>query len=271
MKAENVNVKIKELNTMKLTKTTLVIILSLLIFLPDLADAQIFVPLSAPGEQGALVLNNIKGSINVTGYDGDIVIIDASSSGEGKISSESLQINTQEENNEVTIFYNSPGTTIDFNIKVPYNFSLKLSVYHIGKITVRNVSGEFEINNINGDIELSDVSGSAVLSTVDGDINVTFRDVTPDVPMAFTSVEGKIDITFPSDVTAQLKMKSDNGEIFADFDMKLEKRQSQVEKSVTTGVYKVDFDEWTYGYINGGGQEILLKSVYGNIYIRQRK
>ena len=89
--------------------------------------------------------------------------------------------------------------------------------------------------------------------------------------MAFSSIEGKIDVTFPADVKAYVKMKSDNGDIFSDFDIEIDKRKTQVNKSDKTGVYKISLEDWTNGKINGGGPEILLKTLEGNIYIRKGK
>ena len=65
-------------------------------------------------------------------------------------------------------------------------------------------------------------------------------------------------------------MKSENGEIFSDFDIAFDKRKTQTEKSDKTGIHKVFLEEWTNGRINSGGAEILLKTLEGNIYIRKR-
>jgi len=179
-------------------------------------------------------------------------------------------LTAQEKDNEVVVATNSHKRTIDLHVRRPIHFSLKLKTYHNGEIHIKNVSGEMEITNINGDVSLEEVKGSAVVNTIDGDILAEFRDVTPDAPMAFTSVEGKIDVIFPSDIKATVKMKSDNGEIFSDFDVVMEKRKSQTDLSNITGIKKVSLEEWTQGSINGGGPIILLKSLEGNIFIRMQ-
>ena len=135
---------------------------------------------------------------------------------------------------------------------------------------MRNLTGEMELSNANGDIVMTQVSGSAVLNTIDGDIMVKFDKITPEAPMAFSSIEGKIDITFPADLRALVKMRSDHGEVYSDFNMQMQERQTVVEKQTKSGIFKVFLDEWTIGKINGGGPEILLKSFHGNIYIRAR-
>ncbi len=249
-------------------------------FAQDETGEQIVVPLSRPTEPGQLIVDHIKGSIFVTGYEGEFVIVDASfrqnqnpSNNEGlkKIASTMIQLTAQEMDNEVVVATNSHKHTIDLHVRLPMRFSLKLKTYHNGEIHVQNVSGEMEITNINGDVQLEEVSGSAVINTIDGDILAEFTEVTPDIPMAFTSVEGKIDVTFPADIQATVKMKSDNGEIFSDFDVDMEKRKTQIDKSNKTGINRVTLEEWTHGNINGGGPIILLKSLEGSIFIRKRK
>jgi len=34
-------------------------------------------------------------------------------------------------------------------------------------------------------------------------------------------------------------------------------------------MYKIKMEDWIYGKINGGGSEILMKNMHGNIYIKK--
>lgn len=241
---------------------------------------QIFVPLSYPEKPGFLIVEHFKGSITVTGYEGDVVTVKASLRGHTEtgvnvketdgmklIPSHEIELSAQEKNNTVTVFSGSHRKTIDLEINVPKEFSLKLNTVYNGKIIVSNVSGEFEISNINGDINMVNVSGSAILNTVDGNIETEFLKVTDGTPMAFTSIYGNVDVMFPGDVKISVKMKSDNGNIYSDFDYKMENRKTDL--SLKTSEKVIYPEKWTYGKINGGGAEILLKSFDGNIYLRK--
>ena len=67
---------------------------------------QISVPLSNPDKPGVLIVNHHKGSVNVTGYNGDMVIVRASMPyGTDDTASESCDIylNAIENNNHVVI------------------------------------------------------------------------------------------------------------------------------------------------------------------------
>ena len=265
-------------------KKLIIIFINLLFITVQIyAQEQIIVPLTDPNEPGVLIIDHIKGSIQVTGYEGEVVIVNASSrssktdnkdtsnnDGLKRIVSNTVQLSAQQKDNEIVVNTNSHKGTIDLAIRVPNNFSLKLKTYYNGEIKIKNVSGNMEITNINGDVSLEEISGSAVVNTIDGHILANFIGVTPETPMIFTSIEGKIDVTFPAEIKANVKMKSDNGEIFSDFEIKFENRKTQTEKSDKTGVHKVFLEEWTNGKINNGGPEILLKTLEGNIYIRKR-
>jgi len=245
---------------------------------------QVIVPLTNPDKPGMLIINHDKGAVRINGYDGKAVIVQASmryaddaensidkSSGMKRISRPALKLSAEEKNNTVRIRSNSHSKTVDLDIHLPYNFSLKISNNDNGEIKVNNINGEFEITNLNNAIIMTDVSGPAVLNTVDGDITVIFKEVPANKPMAITSIDGKIDVSFPDGVNVLFKMKSENGEVFTDFNMELENCRTKIEKKRSSGTYKVSLEEWSYGKVNGGGPEILLKSLEGNIYIRKTK
>ncbi len=261
-----------------LINLTILLLLALPLYAQDIGVNIISIPLTSPGEPGVLIIDHVKGSLNIKAFDGIAVGITASlrdrmkdsgnkSTGLGKQKQDQLiQLSAQEDNNEVTVSTNSHKRTIDLDIFVPRKFSLKLKTCYNGEIVVKNVSGEMEISNINGSIVLDNVSGSAILNTVDGNISVNFAEVKKDVPMAFTSIYGKIDVTLPWNIDAELKMKTDNGNIVCDFPVNPEKRQSRASRSKS----KVSLEEWHYGRINSGGPEILIKSFDGNINVKKR-
>ncbi|AYA37553.1 hypothetical protein D3Y59_11135 [Hymenobacter oligotrophus] len=262
---------------------------------------QMSVALSSPGKPGVLHLKLVGGSITVAGYSGKEVLIEAAPRSSGSRAGrppgppgppsgptpptggpegggmrrlsqvQGMDITAQEKNNHVYVNSDSWQRPIDFTVKVPRQFSLQVSTVNSGDILVQNVAGELEISNVNGSISLDDVAGSAVVSTVNGRVVASFRDVTPNAPMAFSSVNGKLDVTLPAKTKAAFKLKSDRGEIYSDFDMAVDASAPKVNRSSKDGVYRVSTDNWTYGKINGGGAEVMMQTMNGNIYIRKAK
>lgn len=243
------------------------------------------IPLSSPNEPGKLIVSQLAGSIDVLSYDGNEVIVKASfgnkkehyKDGNGekeglkRIQNSSLKVGAEEKNNVVQIINEQWKKVTNLEIKVPKNFSLKLATVNKGNIYVKGVKGELEISNVNGEITLEGVSGSASADTVNGDIKVNFISVTSDANMAFSSLNGDLEVTFPNSVKADLKLKSEQGDIFTDFEMVVDKQKPVVDKSTSGGSYKVQIEQWVNGKINGGGPEMLFKTFNGDIIIRSDK
>ncbi len=268
---------------MKNIKLLLIVIL----VLPMLTNAQeesvelFSVPLSNPGNSGKLIVQQLSGSIDVIAYEGNEVIVKASfgnkkehykdkseKPGLKKIENSSLKISAEEKNNVVQIINEQWNKATNLEIKVPSNFSLKLGTVNKGNITVNGVKGELEISNVNGEITLTGVSGSASADTVNGDIKVNFLSVTDGASMAFSSMNGDLEVTFPKSVKGNLKLKSEQGDIFTDFEMAVDKQKPVVDKNSSGGSYKVKIEQWVNGKINGGGPEMLFKTFNGDIIIR---
>ncbi|WP_396590673.1 DUF4097 family beta strand repeat-containing protein [Allomuricauda sp. R78024] len=241
------------------------------------------VPLSNPSSPGKLVIDQISGSIHVEAYEGNEVVIKASFGSEKghykeknkhdgmkRIEGSSLAISAEEKNNVVQVINEQWNKVTNLEVKVPKNFSLKLSTINDGDISVKGVNGEMEISNVNGEITLESVSGSASTDTVNGDIKVYFDSITKDANMAFSSLNGDVDITFPSSLKADVKAKSDMGEIFTDFDMQIAANKPEVNKNNSSGTYKVKIEQWVRGKINGGGPEMLFKTFNGDILIKSK-
>jgi hypothetical protein len=92
-------------------------------------------------------------------------------------------------------------------------------------------------------------------------------------PMSFTTLNGKIDVTLPADTKARLRLKSERGEIFSDFDVKLEPDNAKPvieDGRGTNGKYRIRIDRSVYGSINGGGPEYRFESMNGGITIRKK-
>jgi DUF4097 and DUF4098 domain-containing protein YvlB len=160
---------------------------------------------------------------------------------------------------------------IDLTISVPVHTSLKLSAVNSGDIVVSGVDGELDVNDVNGSVTLNNVSGSAVAHALNGRLSATFTRVNQK-PMAFSSLNGEIDVTFPADLKANLSLKSDRGEILTDFDVQMQ--TAPVAPTVEDGrhnggKYRVRIDKTVHGTINGGGPEYQFTNFNGSIYIRK--
>lgn len=274
---------------MKTIKITALFILAILLTGRVMAqgEKQLNVPLSDPGKAYKINMHIIEGSIKVVGYDGKDIIIDAeqdstkgnrnrnnnTNSGMRQINAgNNLDLTAEEDNNVVNISSGSAKRSTTITLKIPQsNVTLNVGTVNNGDITVSNVSGQLEISNVNGPITATGISGSLVATTVNGSVIVTFKTIDPKAPMAFSTLNGNVDITLPADAKANLKLKSDRGEVYSDFDVAIDKTQPKVSRTTEGHMQKISIEDWVYGKIGGGGPEMMMKNMQGNIYVRKAK
>ena len=252
------------------------------------AQESISVPLSNPSKPGLLKINIINGSISIKGTaTKEVKITGIKKAGkysykkakinkrerEGlkRVSINSLEFSAREYDNTVRV-ESSPRGTTDFEIEIPKNFSLNISTINNGDIYVENINGTIDVSNINGKITMNGISGSVSADALNKDIKIDFVKVTPNVAMAFSSLNGDIDITFPKMIRADIKVKSDRGEIYTDFDLKAKASKPKVTRGDRKkgNAYSVKLEKWITGSINGGGAEILFKNFNGDVIIRSK-
>ena len=247
-------------------------------------DNKVTVPLTDPSRPVTLRAHLVSGSITVKGADVKEVIVEAKARGgeesrsngraEGmkRVPMTSTGLNIEAENNNVRISTDSYQRTIDLTITVPTHTSLSLHSVNDGNIVVSGVDGDLDINNVNGEVDLKNIGGSVVAHALNGHVIATLNRVDPQKPMAFSSLNGDIDVTFPADLKANVSLRTDNGEVYSDFDVKVQPtapQQTVEDNRGKGGKYRVNIDKNVRGTINGGGQEIQFKNFNGNIYIRK--
>jgi len=158
----------------------------------------------------------------------------------------------------------APGTTGTFKVQ---------GAFFNGDITVNGITGEIEANTLEGDITLNNISGGVSVHSVNGEILVTLKAVDKDKPTAFSTIDGDIDVTFPALAQATVTAKNVEGEIYTDFDMEIvTKTQVNTQKPGNSRIFTIGmFGNMVTGKINGGGPDIQMTTVNGNIYIRKGK
>ena len=229
-------------------------------------------------------VNMMGGSITVKAYSGKDVIVEAANArnsrrsnrddrtppGMHRIDLPAPGLSVEEENNVITVRMQQMQHG-DLTIQVPPDTSLTLRTMQ-GEISVEGVKGELDVDSMNGKITLTDVSGSVLANTMNGTMKVVMDAVDASKPLSFSSMNGTIDVTLPANFKGNVKLKTDHGEIYSDFDFKLTNNGATTEKNESTeGKFKVKIDRTITGTINGGGTEANFKTYNGTIYLRQKK
>jgi len=249
----------------------------------DATPERVTVPFSDPSRPKMVKVALINGGITVKGYNGKEVIVESRlSDGESRhhhnsappgmhqIYPQGAGLQVEESENTVTIGTERINSTAAINIQVPFDTSLKLRTVNGGNIVVDGVAGDLDVDDTNGSVTLTHISGSAIAHALNGKVLVTLDKVSANKAMSFSSLNGDIDVTLPPDIKANVKMKTDNGEIYSDFDVQLgNSRQPIVETNRNGRGNRIRFDHGVYGTINGGGPDLQFTTFNGSIFIRK--
>jgi DUF4097 and DUF4098 domain-containing protein YvlB len=251
------------------------------------------VPLSDPAKRLKLKAHINYGSITVKGTGRKDVLVKYKSGEDGdceqcededpdnkhhskskeglkKIGGGGMDLEVVENGNFVKVSSESWNNKLDLEIEIPSGSDIAVSTYNDGDLMITNVQGAVELTNYNGEITALNIAGSVVATTYNGEIKVTFDKVSDGAPMSFSTYNGDIDLTFPASLKATLKMKTEQGEIYTGFDVKLTSSGPVQMKVKDSGVYKVTIDDWKRAEVNGGGPDITLKNYNGDIYVRKK-
>ena len=266
---------------------------------------RIVVPLADPAKPATIRVALINGGITVEGYDGKEVVVEArarrfsesdgdddeairdgvagamaearagtperSSAGMRRIPNRSLGLTVDASGNQVRVDAESWRHAIDIKLLVPTGSSLKLGCVNDGSIVVSGVTGGLELSNVNGGITVKDAMAQVVADTTNGPIVVNFLRWAGDKPMAFSTLNGDVDVTLPGNLKANLVMRSDNGEIYSDFEVALAAGEAKVSERRGEGRYRVEVEQAVRGTVGGGGPEIVLKTFNGDIFLRKSR
>ena len=246
----------------------------------------VVVSFSDPSRPGTLNVQLLDGGLTIRGTNRRDVAIEArggrqpvrpadqSASGLRRLQQRGT-FTVDEQANTMRLITPRPDRAMEFIVEVPTRTNLKLGLVNGAALLVENVEGDIETNNVNGpSTTLTNVSGSVVANATNGKVVAVLTRVTAQKAMAFTSLNGVVDVTLPASVRANVKLRSDQGDVFTDFDIQLTDAKEPPagrEARQSGGRYRVEIDRSLYGTINGGGPEFELRSFNGNVYLRRGK
>ena len=250
----------------------------------DADTGRVVVPARNTTRARKVDVNVMGGGITVKAYNGKEVIVETKDVAQGnrrqreekappgmhRIDGPTRGLSVEEENNVITVRVPGPQHG-SLTISVPPDTNLSLRTMN-GAIHVEGVKGEIAVDTLNGAIELANVSGSVLANTLNGKMSVVMDAVDAGKALSFTSMNGTIDVTLPANFKSTLKMRTDHGAIYSDFDVQPGQGGTITQKNDTPdGKFRVKVDRTLSGTINGGGAETTLKTYNGTIYLRKKK
>jgi hypothetical protein len=240
--------------------------------IPGYAQERTTVKFNDPSRPGLLKIDWYNGSISVKTHNSSDVTIDAvrnlnrrpdppEAAGLRRIDTGVGITIDSDSSNVITISSHISQNGGNLEIEVPVKTNLHLQSRNGAIISVDGVEGDIEVSNYNGTVNILNVAGSVVADSHNGKVTVSLRDISPGKPMSFSSMNGSVDLTLPPTSKANVKLRTQNGGIWTDFDIQTQPGSTlaaQGDKTIT-------------GTINGGGADFDLRTHNGNIYLRKEK
>jgi len=264
-----------------LASTGLLIALCSLAGAQDTTGDRVVVPARNTSHARVINCNVVHGSITVKTHNGTEVIVEEPSGtragrsadthdGMKRIDVGMRGLEVVDDDNTITVRNRLPGRG-NLLITVPADTSLHLKSLN-GNVNVDGVHGEVSAHTLNGHITLDHISGTVTADSLNGPIHVEMDAVDAAKPMAFSSLNGPIDVTFPPDLKADLAVKTTRGPVYSDFDVTLGAAHPITQKSDSADMrFVIRIDRNISGTINGGGAQLTFRTLTGAVYIRKKK
>jgi len=247
------------------------------------AADQIAVPLTDPAKPAEIHVSLVHGGITVRGTNRRDVLVtahpdadrpsrrfDPDATGLRRLP-QTAGYRVTEESNRVNVRADNPNGLVRLEIEVPRRANLVLKTVNGGDILVENVDGELDVHNTNGGITLNGVAGAVSAVTTNGSVRATLTQVAAQKDMAFASLNGNVDVTLPPSTKANLRLRSDHGDVYSDFDVQLQPQAAPTvqDNARGDGRYRINRTRSVVGTINGGGPEFELRTFNSNVYVRK--
>lgn len=269
-------------------------IFTLMLCLPLAASAQTFtdkitkeLKFEKASPNNTLVIANINGSMNVQGYDGDKILIEAERAIKAKTEARLEQGKNEMQLKQIDRFdtlivyvsgacnqfgykrnrnhsngwsyhwecnngdCNPPYDYVfNFTVKVPKGINVEVSTVNEGNVTVENINGAVKANNVNGAIRLTSIGGPADACTINGDVDIDYLR-NPNKDCRYYSLNGDINVLFVKGLAANMSFKSFNGSLYTNVP-KLDGLPAVIEKHEAKDGVKLKVSNNRFKIGNGG-------------------
>jgi hypothetical protein len=232
-------------------------------------------PVKGNAAETWLVIENLSSDIKIEGTSGSEIKIEAKNykglpekaKGLKPLSATGpentgIGLSMKQEGNKISLSgAHREADNADYVMYLPKNLKLKIDYnsWQAGDVVIKGMAGEVEAKSQVGDLEFIDVTGPIVAHTLSSDLEVTFTSLSSTSPTSLSSTSGDIDVTLPASVKGTFKMATVSGGVYTGFDF---------DFGEDANIKRVGGQNAT-GKLNGGGVEVSLKTVSGDIYVRK--
>lgn len=150
---------------------------------------------------------------------------------------------------------NDNPAEVEYTLTVPRRSRLQNIELINGDFDAAGYAGDVRVSSINGRLTARGLTGEARLSTVNGALQVVCESLPSDKSINLSSVNGRVELTLPSDVNAEIRANTVHGAITNDFNLPV-KRGQYVGSDLA-------------GRLGSGASRIRISNVNGAVAVRR--
>ena len=209
--------------------------------------------------------------------------------GSGFMDNTGLGLDVTQKGDEITV--NAVGMERNgiLTIRVPQNIKISFkntSPINQGEVILKNLRNEIEVSASYNKVKLENNTGPMNVKALYGSVDAVFAN---DMigPVSIVSVYGYVDVSLPRAAKANVKLSTSYGKVYAADGLKIAlDNRTDVQADVNVkgftfsndGVSGITVNGFSSnrasgsinGKINGGGADVILKSSYQNVYLRDK-
>ncbi len=195
---------------------------------PGFAFDEVFQQTYALPAGGSFQLQNVNGSVQVSGWERDAVEVYAVKTTQGNPKDlERVSIEVQAQEGSVTVQTHYPQDDgvevyVEYHIRVPQRIDLRQVATVNGAVRVFGVEASGELRSVNGDIEVFDSSGRLSVHTTNGNVRLELHRVEGSEPMSVETMNGSVLLALPNGAGAELDVRILNGDFRSELPVTLQ-------------------------------------------------
>ncbi len=229
------------------------------------------------GEGASVQIANVSGDIELKGYEGSALVVNAYKQGRDR---DQVEVEDTSTPGQVVLRAKYPNNcncdaSVRFEVRVPRSANLNLNKITTasgnlsaegftgrlalstasGDVSVRGVGGEIKASSASGTVRVTDSSGTVNANSASGDVEVELTRLEGGGEMRFSSASGDVHVRLPSNADANVSMSTVSGSIETNFPIE-----------VKTSRYGPG--SRAQGQLGNGARTLKISSASGNISLK---
>lgn len=240
---------------------------------------------------------NINGSVTIEAYSGDTIELTVDEEIKGNDAEiekgkKELEYKLERRGNLILAYLDAPFISLKYegdeihyrvdrdkdsyrfvhnvHLRVPRGILLEGSTINNGVLAISGDFKKVKASNVNGALKLQQMTSQTRASTVNGDITVSY-DKAPAKDSEYHTVNGKIEIFMPENLSADIYFESLHGDLYTDFE-NIQRLTPQINKKTDTthSGTKYRVDKTSPFRIGNGGPKLRFQVLNGDVYLRKQ-